>query len=118
MRSLERNKRPMYYAQLTGTEPILDEYGNATGEVRKIYSDRVLAYYNISASSGEESQLVFGGFYQYSRVLTTSDMTCPINEHSAIWFNATSDTIHNYEVVKVADGITSISIALREVTQT
>ena len=72
MRSLEKNKRKFYYANLVGTEPLYDEYGNETGEVKKIYSDIEEARHNISANAGEEALNVFGSQTDYSRTIVTT----------------------------------------------
>ena len=47
MRDLKRNQRTFYYATVTGTEPIYDEYGNDTLETRTIYSAPLILKANI-----------------------------------------------------------------------
>ena len=42
MRNLQKNMRRLYYAPIIGTEPILDEYGNDTLEVRTVYGSPAL----------------------------------------------------------------------------
>lgn len=116
MRSLNRNKRLIHYALLTGETMNLDEYGNETGESTQVYSDPVSLYVNVSASGGEESVQVFGNLTEYNRTLCVSDNTCPITETSIIWFGVPVTEPPNYIVVGKADSKNGIIYALREVS--
>ena len=116
MRNCKKNQRTLYYALFTGTQKLKDEYGNDTLEVEKIYSDPIKMELNISASVGGEAVQVFGSLSNYSRVILTTDINCPINEGSHIWFGVSTDKPHNYEVVKVADSKNSLLIAISEVS--
>ena len=116
MRTLNRNKRTIFYATLAGTEPIMDEYGNNTLEVRTLYNEPVEIRANISASFGEEDVAVFGSASNYSRTICITDKNCPIDEQTLVWFGITPDDgPHNYEVVEIADSINGLLIAVREV---
>ena len=64
MRSLNKNKRPIYYALFIDSEPILDEYGNETGESKPVYGEIKELRCNVSASTGEETVEVFGSGYR------------------------------------------------------
>lgn len=114
MRTLERNKRKYYYAVPMGTEEIKDEWGNLTGEVKKIYSEPKEAYENISASTGNETTQIFGNITAYARVLVDSQNV--LSEGCRVWFGVEIDKPHNYEVIKVADSKNEILVALQEVT--
>ena len=116
MRDCQRNKRTLYYALMTGTEHVKDEYGNDTLEVKKTYASPVLLNANVSASVGEEAVQVFGNLTNYSRVISICDKSCPIDEGSKIWFGVSTDKPHNYEVKKVADSKNSLLIAISEVS--
>ena len=116
MRSLNRNKRSIYYALYVKDEPILDEYGNETGESRPIYGDVQELQCNVSASLGEDSVEAFGSFTNYSRVICVADNNCPLTEESVVWFGVDSTAPYNYIVVRKADSKNGILYALREVT--
>lgn len=116
MRSLNRNKRKLYYALYTGAEPIFDEYGNETGETKLIYGKATPFYGNVSAASGEEAVQAFGSFTNYSRTLSVADNNCPITENSIVWFGIEPTEPHNYIVTRKADSRNGILYALQEVT--
>lgn len=117
MRSLQRNWRDIYYAVPQGSEPIKDEYGNDTLEVRRIYSDPKLLSVNVSANVGQEAANTFGMLSGYNRTITYGGSeTCPLVEGSRVWFGVDYSGPHNYLVIKVADSKNGFLIALREVT--
>ena len=111
MRSLQRDWRIMEYVVPQGTEPILDEYGNDTLEVKTIYSERKELRANISANVGQEAVNVFGSLTGYSRTITYWGESCPLVEGSRVWFGS-----GEYTVIKVADSKNGFLIALREVS--
>ena len=116
MRNLQRNMRSLYYAAKVGTEPILDEYGNDTLEVRTVYGYPTLLRCNVSANVGKEAAEVFGSQTQYSRTINFTGAECPLSEGCKVWFGVPASESHNYVVEKVADSKNSFLIALREVT--
>ena len=116
MRSLNRNKRKIHYALYDRDEPILDEYGNESGESEPIYGEAVELMANVSAASGEDMAQAFGNFTNYSRVLCVSDTSCPLDEQSIVWFGVEPDKPHNYIVTRKADSKNGILYALQEVT--
>ena len=116
MRSLQRNCRNLYYAIPQDEEPILDEYGNETLEVRKTYSEPVLLKANVSANVGQDEMNVFGSMTEYSRTVSISGNKCPLVEGCRVWFGVDTTESHNYVVTKVADSKNSFLVALREVS--
>ena len=118
MRSLNRNKRTIYYALRTGDTANLDEYGNETGETTPQYSEAVMMACNVSATTGQEAVEAFGSFTGYSRTMHVSDVRCPIVEDSIIWFGVEPTEPHNYIVVRKADSKNGILYALQDVTVT
>lgn len=114
MRDLKRNQRSFYYATAEGAEPILDEYGNDTLEVKTTWGNPVLLKANISANIGEEAIELFGSQTEYSR--TVSMATCPLKEGDKVWFGIAPNLEHNYTVAKVADSKNGFLVALREVS--
>lgn len=117
MRTLGRNKRLIYYALRTGEIADIDEYGNETGDITPVYGEPVELYCNVSAAAGEDMVQAFGNFTAYTRTICVSDINCPIDENSVIWFGVNPVTeAYNYVVVRKADSKNSVLYALREVT--
>ena len=114
MRDLKRNHRTFYYATVTGTEPIFDEYGNDTLESRTKYSAPLTLKANVSANIGEDAVEIFGAQTEYSR--TASMVNCPLKEGDKVWFDVDPMGEHNYVVAKVADSKNGFLVALREVS--
>lgn len=117
MRSMQRSWRDLHYASLLGTEPIKDEYGNDTLEVKGIYGPPTLLRAIVSANAGQEAVDVFGALTGYSRTVSYSGDSCPLDEGSLVWFGVDASGPHNYIVVKVADSKNGYLIALREVSK-
>ena len=114
MRDLKRNQRSFYYATATGIEPMLDEYGNDTLEMRTIYSAPLVFKANISANIGEDAVETFGAQTEYSRTVCMAN--CPFKEGDKVWFDADPMGENNYVVAKVADSKNGFLVALREVS--
>ena len=117
MRSLQRNWRDLYYAVPLGSESIKDEYGNDTLERKTVYSSPTAFRANVSANAGQEAVSVFGALTGYSRTISYSGESCPLDEGSLIWFGTDVSGPHNYVVIKVADSKNGYLIALREVSK-
>lgn len=109
MRMLERNKREVVYERVIGTEPMKDEYGNDTLDVRRTYAPPVTTRWNISAAVGEEANEIFGNATDYSRTVSLGG-DCPVSEGDRITFDG-----KRYEVARIADSLTTYLVALREV---
>ena len=127
MRSLDRNKQKIYYSLYLGKTPILDEYGNQTGEYETSYATPVALDINVSAARGTSDVEQFGINLNYSKSMVTNDLNCPIDETTRLWVGkdafetveeVTTVTPHNYVVVSVARSINSITYAIKEVSVT
>lgn len=117
MRSLERNKQTFYYALYSGVTEVIDENGDYTGEREITYSSPVKYRANISAAKGESETAPFGIETNYSKTISTNDMSCPIKEDSVLWIDKDPTTDpYNFLVVKVAKSLNSILYAIREVS--
>ena len=116
MRNLQSNMRELYYAPVIATEPVLDEYGNDTLEVKLSYGAPIPLRCNVSANVGQDAVQVFGPMTNYSRTISLVGGTCPLTEGAKVWFGTTVTGPNNYVVVKVADSKNSYMVALREVT--
>ena len=60
MRTIQRNKRTIYYALYQGVTEITDEYGYYTGEVEITYGNPVKAKMNVSGGRGAADIEMFG----------------------------------------------------------
>lgn len=118
MRSLNRNKRQLYFALHVADVSIVDEYGNESGEIESTYGDVLELHGNVSAASGEDVAQAFGNFTNYTRVLSVADNNCPLKERAIVWFGVDPDKPHNYVVTRKADSKNGILYALQEVTVT
>ena len=118
MRSLNKNKRRIYYANRLAETPLYDEYGNETGESVPNYGPAKPLDCNVSAASGEEAVQAFGSFTGYTRTICVSDTDCPMNENTIVWFGVNPPKPHNYVITKVADSKNSVIYALQEVSVT
>lgn len=116
MRALERNKQTIYYALYEGKEPVLDGYGNETGEYEILYSSPTALRINVSAAKGASSTRPFGDTENYDKVLMTDDLSVPITETSILWIDSLDTRKpHDYIVKKVAKSLNSVSIAVSKV---
>lgn len=116
MRDVQRNKSTIYYALRTGSEEVVDEYGNVTGEFVEQYSDPVALKINIGVPKGTIELERFGLNGQYTRVLATTDTACPIVEDTILWVGIGTDEPYNYVVKKVIPSINQLLIGIQEVT--
>lgn len=121
MRSLERNKRLIHYALYTGKTPVVDEYGNLTGDYEPTYASPEKLRISVSAAKGKYSTMQFGGLEMYDKVMVTSDMDCPISETTILWVDKSpldskgKVNAYDYVVTRVAKGLNSISYAIKRV---
>lgn len=110
MRTLNRNKRTLYYCRyISNRVPgdtavageaisglsvidddeqeinyIMDEYGNQNGETIPYYATPVAYRANYSPASGAVQAEMFGDLEQYDRVIVV-DTDCPIDEHTVLF---------------------------------
>lgn len=136
MRTLKRNQRPLYYCLYNQKIPILDEYGNDSGEYIVTYHPPVKMMANISQATGQSNTEQFGNLENYDKVIVTDDMNCPIDENSVLFIDSephytdalthlptaittVDETVpvpmYDYTVRRVAKSLNSISIAVRKV---
>ena len=124
MRTLNRNKIRIYYANYHGKTPLRDEYGNLTGEYQVTYDNPVVVMANVSAARGESTTRQFGEDVSYDRIIVLDDPAFPISETSILWIDTppgiaedgSTDTPHDYIVKQVATSLNSVSIAVSKVS--
>ena len=124
MKTLLRNQRTFWYANIIDKTPIVDsETGYETGETYIGYSEPVACRANISAARGTADLDAFGINANYSKTIVTEDITLPIDKSTILWidkepdeYGEAGDIKHDYVVVAVAKSINSITIAIKEVS--
>ena len=124
MRTLNRNKIRIYYANYRDKIPLRDEYGNMTGEYKILYDNPIAIMANVSAARGEATTRQFGDDEGYDRILVLDDPNFPITVTSILWIDTppeiskdgSTDTPHDYIVKQVATSLNSVSIAVSKVT--
>lgn len=102
MRSLRKNTQPLHYA--TYSEEIKVYKRDENGDIEYVeidgslvpieigtvagYNEPVLFYANISAGKGDAQADVFGSNVDYTRTISTTDMSCQIDELSLVWIES------------------------------
>lgn len=123
MRNLKKNQQKLFYSMYVGRVQVLDGEGYETGDYEAGYSAPVSFSANISAGRGDAQNEVFGKELDFARTISTTDMTCPINEHSLIWIEtdpvlkpdgtADPDSADYTVVARPAKSLNSIMIAIK-----
>ena len=132
MRCMQRNKIVFYYALFSERVPIVDEYGNATGEYDVRHGNPVKSSANISAAKGETQTRQFGENVSYDKVIAMDNDSPPIDEYSILWIDTMPElnadgslavdsegkvkTPYDYIVKKVARSLNSVSYAVSKVS--
>ena len=123
MKCLRRNMIRIFYANCIGRDPVIDEYGNQTGEYQIRYSNPIEAEGNVSAARGEVTTRQFGDDESYDRVIVMDDPNVSIEKSSILWIetmpvimsDGTTETPHDYIVKQVAPSLNNVSIAVSKV---
>lgn len=116
MRSLKRNQKKIWYANLIDTNETVDEYGNYTGENAPVYGEKKALDIYVSANTGEISSQIFGNLTDYDRVMSISDISCQINEDSILWIDCDITKSHNFIVKKMSKSLNETLYAIKQVT--
>ena len=115
MRTLNRNKRTIWYALYNGVTEVVDEDGNYTGEQEVSYGEPIQARMNVSGGRGQAEIELFGVDNPFTRTAVTDDLTTPFNTETIFWFEADPLTDpHNYRCTGVARTINQVVLALAE----
>lgn len=112
------DKRPLWYSNPVGEKtPVVDEWGNETGETSQTWSDPAKLMLNVSPPTGSAEANPFGAFTDYNYVVSSSSKkrNTPLYEGTRVWFQTDVSNPFNYIVVKVAEHITDTLYALKEV---
>ena len=123
MRTLNRNKVRIFFANYQSKTPLKDEYGNLTGEYEISYTNPTELCANVSAARGEATTRQFGDNESYDKVIVLDDPKFPITTTSILWIDTlpeiaedgSTETPHDYIVKQVAASLNSVSIAVSKV---
>lgn len=67
------DKRPLWYSNPVGEKtPVVDEWGNETGETSQTWSDPAKLMLNVSPPTGSAEANPFGAFTDYNYVVSSS----------------------------------------------
>ena len=122
MRSLERNKKTLYYALYDEEIPVTDEYGNDTGQTAPGYHNPVKIRARVTPNKGKADEEAFGITTDYDRVIIPTK-ELPITETSIAWVDTlpvikedgSTDTPHDFKVVKIAPDINVHQYAIKKI---
>ena len=140
MRNLKKNQQRLQYATYLNQITIYERdengeiiYDEIDGELiprikseQAGYNSPVSFYANISAAKGTSDSEVFGVSLDYTKTISTSDMTLPISETSLIWFEteprynedgAVDSSSADYAVVAVARSLNNVVYAIKKLAK-
>ena len=118
MRTVQRDRRTIWYALFKEVEDITDSDGNLTGEQRVIYHDPVKARMNVSGDKGVAAIEEFGIDNPFTRVAVTDDLKTPFNTDTIFWFGREPTEPHNYRCTGVSRTVNGVKLALEELDVT
>lgn len=116
MRTVQRNKRTIYYALYEGVTEVVDSDGNYTGEQEVSYGEVQTARMNVSGGRGQAEIELFGVDNPFTRTAVTDDLETPFDTDTIFWFDA--DPLvdpHNYRCTGISRTINQVVIALAEI---
>lgn len=137
MRGLKKNQQRLWYSTYADQITIYkrDENGNIVyvevdgenipviiGE-RAGYNNPVLFYANISAGKGTSQEEVFGVSLDYTKTISTTDMSLLLDEKSLVWFEmeptynadgTVNEASADYSVVGIAKSLNNVVYALKK----
>ena len=124
MRSLKKNEQNLYYARYVEKIPILDADNFETGDYETGYSKPVFFSANISAGKVTAQTEVFGKEIEFTRTVSSTDLSLPIDETSLIWYEskprlkadgtADPDSADYTVAAPLAKGLNSVMIAIKK----
>lgn len=123
MRGLVRNRKKFYYAKLSNAEPVVNAQGFYTGETQRTLTNPILAYANLSSSSGTAIFQPFGHELAYDKTIFVANPAFDIDEHSVLWLETmpvieedeSTATPYDYVVKRVSRGLNGMTIAVERV---
>lgn len=110
MRDLKRNQIAVTYQLYLGSDEIIDDWGNSTGQYEPRFGEEQQLRISVSANRGDYSEQMFGSVLDYDRTMLISDPDCPIDENSRVIIGG--DT---YVVKAVARSLNAAQYAIKRV---
>lgn len=137
MRSLKKNKQKLWYSNNVDKITIYKKdddgnivYENIDGELIPViiaekagYSEPQEFYANISAGKGTSQEEVFGVSLDYTKIISTTDMSLTLDEKSLVWFETeptynadgtVNEASADYSVVGIAKSLNNVVYALKK----
>lgn len=119
MRTLQRNKRTIWYALYNDVTDVVGEDGNYTGEQEVSYGKPIQARMNVSGGRGQAEIELFGVDNPFTRTAVTDDLDTPFNTDTIFWFETNPETDpYNYRCTGISRTINQVVIALAELDVT
>lgn len=116
MRSLDKNKRLIYYANPETPAEIIDDDGNYTGEKEYLYGAVTAIRLNVSASKGNIHSTPFGDIEDYDRVISITDENITVQQGTLFWIDTLdASAMYDYEVKAIADSLNGTLVAVKKV---
>lgn len=120
MRCMERNRRDMWISRHEDVE-LTDADGLGTAEYVSRWSKPTHLMANVSVPSGDASASPFGMSFDYDLSVVMSHNALGITEGDVMWALSEPETADDgqpvmsgaYDVVKVAQALNSVSLALK-----
>lgn len=122
MRTMTRNRRTFYYADLLGVTMSQDTDGNYV-EDTMTYSDPVEWKAPVTAANGQAETQLFGVNEPYDKVITLNKGENFLKIGSILWVDTSPDLDgqgkatkpYDYIVVKTAESLNFVNVAIRKV---
>ena len=118
MRTLRRNKQPVWYALYTGSKtPVTDSNGLKTGAYTLGYDTPVRCDMSVSGNTGATRLEAPGLTIDFDRTLMTDRMDIPFTIESVFWIDIPyeSGVEPNYAAVRVSKTLNSQTILVKRV---
>lgn len=124
MRNLVINKSKLYVLNFNGTIDYRDSEGNLTGETINSYTSPIEFKASVSGARGSSQIEMFGNEINYDKTIVLSKskfLSLGIDENSVLFvgkepsYDANYFPEYNYRVVRIAETINEVAIAISKV---
>lgn len=115
MRTLDKNKQPIWYATYIGKTELIDEYGNSTGQYQITYSAPQKAMWSVSFVDSDAEVQMFGIEAKSTVRIVAQKRGFSLTETSILWigkeppkpFNPVEPK-HNYVVAGIRPSLNEL----------
>lgn len=115
MRLLNRNKQPIWWANYVSREPIIDEWGNDTGQSSIVYTEPIKAFWDVGFIESEAEVQAFGIQAVDTLRIVAEKKGFPLTVESVLWFGADPSGPHNYAVAGIRPSLNELVFYARRV---